>query len=159
MSRYTEILADIKTRLESVQNAGRVHDYARWSPDQARFLQFFSYRPPGGEQQVRGWEITRTSASEHIQGAYFRHHVFVLTGYMGLRDADATDKKFQELVEAVCDRFRSAQPPAGSAWDYRDGDDPDNSPVQVDTIELRMFGNVLCHYAEIRLSVTERIVV
>ena len=66
---------------------------------------------------------------------------------------------FQELLEEICDRFRddrtirlldeSGSPRVRSLERLQ--------PPQVDLIELRMFGNVLCHYAEIRLRAIERI--
>jgi hypothetical protein len=77
---------------------------------------------------------------------------------MALHDAAATDKTFQVLVDDACEKFRNAAAPAGSCWFYLDGDKPDQSPVQVEVIDLRMFGGVLCHHADIMLAVMERIV-
>jgi hypothetical protein len=75
---------------------------------------------------------------------------------MGLQDDAATDKTFQVLIDAVCDELRAAA--NGATWYYMDGDNPENAPAQVEVIEPRIFGSVLCHCAQIALAVTERIV-
>lgn len=155
-SNYLAIIVDIKARLSALQNIGQVHDYFRWNKESAAFLNLFAYTVLGGSQHIRGWEFTRSAATEHKRGAFFRHHKFKITGYMSLKDSDATDKTFQQLVDNICETFRAAG--SGTTWDYRDGDNPENSPAQADVIDVRTFGSVLCHYAEINLSVTERIV-
>ncbi|TAN61050.1 hypothetical protein EPN18_07380 [bacterium] len=154
-SNYVAIAANIKTKLLTVANIGQVHDYYRWSKDAGAFLAMFS-ATIGGVKQIRGWEITRTAVTEHKHGAFWRHHQFRISGYMGLQDAAGTDKTFQTLVENICETFRTAD--GGATWDYRNGDSPDNSAMQVNTIDVREFGAVLCHYAEITLSVTEKII-
>lgn len=156
MSVYADILADIVAKLEAVPGVGLVHDYERQAVDLAKFIALFKHEPSG---QIRGWEVTRRAVPEHRRGAIFRHHRFVLNGYLGLKDADATSKAMQELADAVCDAFREAVPADPAApWLYQNGDEPEESPCQVERIEDRMFGGVLCHCAEIALSVTERIV-
>lgn len=158
MNNYAAILADIKSKLESVSNIGKVYDYDRRATTDDEFIKLFAYTPAGGYQQIRGWELTRTAAVEHKKGAFWRHHQFKVMGYMGLKDADATEKTFQSLVEEICNKFRTAESPSEATWQYRNGDNPDESTVQVKSIQLRMFGNILCHCVEIALSVTERIV-
>jgi len=156
MSTYLSILADVKAKIESVTDVGMVYDYYRWNNDLGAFIALFSFTPTGGSKQIRGWEITRVSVREHQDGAFFRHHDFQVEGYMSLSDADASDKTFQVLVDDVCAAFRTAAD--GPTWYYLNGDDPRLSPAQVEVIDVRMFGNVLCHHARIRVSVTERII-
>ncbi len=153
---YSDIVSDIATRMETIPSIGIVHDYYRYTADAAKFLQLFKCSI-GGKEQIRGWEITRISAPEARTGAYFRYHKFRITGYLGLCDADATDKTFQTLIDDVCELFRTAEPPGGSSWYYLDLALPGDLPAQAVVIEPRMFGSVLCHYAEILLTVTERI--
>lgn len=153
--RYTELAADIKSHLNTVPDSGVVHTYERQSADVKKFLSLFQ---DPATNKILGWEISRRAVLEHERGAYFRHHQMVLTGYMGLQDAEASSATFQDLVDSVCDKFRAAEPITGAIWHYRDGDNPDNSPVQVEQINDRMFGNVLCHCALIAISITERII-
>ncbi len=154
---YSSILSDIKTKMEAVTDIGKVYDYYRWNNNPSTFISLFAYTPSGGGKHIRGWEITRVQVPEHKAGAYFRHHKFKIAGYLALKDVDATDKTFQVLIDKICEKFRTADPPSGATWYYMNGDNPGDSPCQVDIIEARMFGDVLCHYAEISLSITERI--
>lgn len=156
-SKYTTILADIKAKMESIANIGIIHDYYRWSNNPAKFAALFSFTT-SGKKHIRGWEITRVQVPER-KGAVkvtLRHHKFMISGYMGVNDEDATDKIFQPLVDDVCEKFRDD--PGGGAWYYMNGDEPGNSPCQVQAIDVRIFGNVLCHHADILLSVTEHII-
>lgn len=154
MNNYLAILADIKAKLEAVPDRGVVHDYSRLTVDWGKYIERFKDATSG---RIKGWEITRVAVPEHLRGAFHRHHRFVLRGFLGLQDAAATDKIFQQLIEEICSAFRKAEPPVGSSWLYRNGDAPDESCVQVPLIDERAFGSVLCHYCEIQLSVTERI--
>lgn len=153
MSNYRAIVTDIASQLAAIPNVGVVHQYERQAADMARFIALFK----DASGRICGWEITRRAVSEHQAGAFFRHHQMVLKGYLGLQDANGSSLIFQELIDAVCARFRTAEPPANSTWQYMNGDEPDKSPAQAETINDRMFGAVLCHCAEISLSVTERI--
>lgn len=154
MDNYEAIIADIKAKLTEIEGGGVVHDYERWIVDAKKFLDEFK-DPTSG--RVLGCEITRKSVSEHQRGAFFGHNLMVVQYYMGLSDAAATDKLFQVLINRIRAKFRQAEPTdVGAPWDYRNGDDPNAAPVQVPVIDLRMFGNVLCHHAEIHISVTER---
>lgn len=168
MSVYTDIVGDIAAKLLAVPGTGVIHTYERQAVDLKKFIDLFLWTVPPVDpdadppapvkKEVRGWEITRRAVPEHRRGAVFRHHEMVLKGYLGLRDADATSVELQETVDAICAAFRTADPPAGAAWGYYNGDDAEASPCQVERIDDRMFGGVLCHCAEIALSVTERIV-
>ena len=152
-SNYLAIVADIKSKMETIPGIGLVHDYERQAADLARFILLFK----DSAGKILGWEITRRAASEHSAGASFRHHQMVLKGYMGLQDEQASSKAFQVLADLVCEKFRSAVSPVGAIWQYRNGDEPANAPAQIEIINDRMFGSYLCHCAEIALSVTERI--
>lgn len=154
MSKYMEIRDDIKAKLAAIEDIGIVHGYSRFTVDWSRYILHFKDAASG---RIKGWEISRRGAPEHLAGAFFRHHQFVLRGFLGFQDSAATDEIFQVLIEDVCDAFRTASPPAGAMWLYQNGDSPEQSPVQVQVIEERMFGAVLCHYCEIILTVTERI--
>lgn len=152
-ARYSTIAADTKTKLESIPGSGIIHAYERQAVDLAKFITLFK----DATGKICGWEITRRAVTEHQRGAIFRHHQMVLHGYMGLQDAAASAVTFQDLCDTICDAFRSAEPPPASTWEYRNGDEPDKTPPQIELITDRMFGPVLCHHAVITISVTERI--
>jgi hypothetical protein len=159
MADYTDIAPDIKTKLLEIPNIGLVYTYQRQAVDMSKFINLFARDIGGGKKEIRGWEITRQAIAEHKRGAFFGHHVMIVRGYMGISDADASSETFQALVDLIRAKFRTAEPDDSAAdWDYRDGDNITNSPVQVPLLDDRMFGSVLCHHAEIHISVTDRIV-
>ena len=171
-SRYREIGDAILAEISSVPEAGRVHAYQRWSADLGKYLDLFRWEAGGGLAQIRGWVLTRERAGEEAAsigsnasggfapaGLSRRTHTFLLFGIMSAEDAAGSEAAFQDLIEKICDRFRdegtlrlldeSGAPRVRSLERLQ--------PPQVDLIELRTFGNVLCHYAEIRLRAIERI--
>lgn len=152
-ARYSQIAADIKAKLETVQDIGVVHAYERQATDLRKFIELFK----SSDGRIRGWEITRRAVPEDQRGATSRHHQMVLRGYQGLQDAEASAVAFQDLCDDICDLFRTAEFPAGSKLQYLNALDTALTPVQIEQIEDRMFGNVLCHTAIIAVSVTERI--
>ncbi|MCY4383923.1 MAG: hypothetical protein OXE44_12310 [Nitrospinae bacterium] len=171
-SRYREIGDAILAEISNVAGAGRVHSYQRWSADLGKYLDHFRWQTGDGLAQIRGWVLTRERAGEEAAsvgsnaaggftpaGISRRTHTFLLFGIMSAEDAVGSEVVFQELLEEICDRFRddrtlrlldeSGSPRVRSLERLQ--------PPQVDLIELRTFGNVLCHYAEIRLRAIERI--
>ena len=151
MSEST-IRAAIKDVLTGVENIGVVHDYERHAATWEKFLELFRVTI-AGQAQIRGWEITRRqrTAVQQTLGIGFaesdRRHGYKIHGYMGLQDAQATEKTFQALIEAVCAAF-AASGRLGGTHNQHDF-------VQVNIIEPRMFGGVLCHFCEMTLTVTE----
>ena len=140
------IRAAIKSALEGVGGIGTVHDYERWATEWGDFLSL--YKTSGNV--INGWTITRqrTTEEQATTSHTERTHHFLIRGIYGLRDADATEITFQSLIEAICAAFRAL---------YRiDGTAMDNEPIQVELVENRMFGTVLCHYCELTLAVTEQ---
>lgn len=161
MNNYLAILADIKSKLTAVPDIGVVNEYERWINDPDKFLACFSIPNAARKKEVRGWDITRVSAREQKRGnTYFRLHRFKAALFMGLQDDAATEKIFQVLIDTVCSKFRAGEPVDGDAapWFYMDGPNSGNSCVQAETIDTRMFGAVLCHHADIYITVTERII-
>ena len=150
---YLAIRDDVQSKLQTIPDVGIVNGRSRFTAEWSRYIQFFK----DASGRIKGWEITRKAVPEHLRGAFFAHHQLVLRGFLGFQDQAATDDQFQDLIDTVREVFRQAQPPAGAPWLYQNGDNPEDSCVQVPIIDERMFGSVLCHYCEIHLSVTERI--
>jgi hypothetical protein len=142
------IRTQIFSILSGVSDIGKVYDYERWAADWVQFINLFK-TTIDGEDQIRGWEIGRKSAPEKIftMGLNLRDHAFVIRGYMRVNDASASEKTFNALIEAIADAFRDNFTLNGAAESH--------DWIQVDTIEFRLFGGVLCHYAELSLIVHE----
>jgi hypothetical protein len=134
----------IKEVIERVSGVGIVHEYERWTIDWNKFITIF--KDPASSKII-GWEITRQAApgiyiahgQEEISAAYIIH------GFMGLQDADRTDIKFNALIELIRDQFRID-------WTMG-GLNPGPQGFNVQLIDVRTFGSVLCHYCEIVIPV------
>ena len=142
------IRTQIYTILSGVTDIGKVYDYERWAADWTTFINLFKTTVADIEQ-IRGWEIGRRAAPEKVAtlGRNERGHTFVIRGYMRVNDAQASEKTFNALIEAIADAFRSNLEINGTA-EHHDF-------LQAEIIEHRNFGGVLCHYAELVLTAYE----
>ncbi len=144
----------IYTILNAVTDVGKVYDYERWTADWTTFINFFK-TTIAGVDQVRGWEIGRRSVKEQritlgtSSLGNEKSHGFLIRGYMRVNDAEASEKIFNALIEAIATAFRTNKNLNGMANDH--------DFIQGEVIEFRLFGGVLCHYAELSLTVYERI--
>lgn len=142
------IREQIKAILSGVSGVGVVHDYDRWAAHWAAFLGLFTVEEDG-QKTVNGWVITRrkTAANTASTTHDARRHDFLIRGIYGLKDDDASEIVFQQLIEDICAAFKAK---------YKLNDTADNTePVQVAIVENRIFGNVLCHYCELTIAVDE----
>lgn len=139
-------LSDIRTAiagiLSGVSGVGIVYEYERFASSWTDFLSLF--KTTAGK--INGWSITRrrTPADWDVRRVADRAHAFVLRGVYGLKDADASELDFQDQVEAVVAAFAADRKLGNTVYDC--------SPVSVDVFEPRVFGTVLCHYAELSLE-------
>jgi len=138
------IRAEIATILGSVTDIGKVHSYERFVADMAKFIELFK-TTIGGVPQIRGWEIGRKGPFEDIEQRTINQLTYSIKGYMGLQDAAATELAFSLIIEDVRTKFRDNLTLNGKANGH-DG-------LKGDVLEVRMFGNVLCHYVEMTLTV------
>jgi len=139
------ITADIRERLAGilesiVPSIGVVHRYERHAADWKKFLDL--YRDPAS-QKIRGWTISHEGAPgrRNAPDESLRQPIYIVRGYYGLEDAEASEITFDTAVEAVCDAI-GAYPSLSGLTDHV-------SEPTVRAFEPRMYGTVLCHYAEI----------
>lgn len=152
------INAGIKSVLDGVSAIANVHDYVRWAKSWGAFLDLIKDETNG---KINGWMFSRrsTATRQATVGEIERAHVYVVRGYYGLADADESEKTFQGIVDDACDAFDDDQTLGGAC----DTIHPDWGPMagavglQVDIVEPRMFGSVLCHYFEGRLCALESV--
>jgi len=136
-----------KAKLAAVEGVGVVHDYQRWSNEWGKFLDHFK----DADGKINGCCFTRSATpSERVVMPYLdRNHTFLIRYYYGLNDADATELFFQDLLEDIQDAFDS---------EYNWDDYAVNSgPMQITVVDNRVFGSVLCHYAELTYWIEERV--
>ena len=167
-SSYKEIAEALAFEVKGIAGIGRVHTFQRATADWDKYLDLFAVEGPEGDRsRILGWMISRERATEELgsfaasspggflpAGMNRRVHHFLVLGFMGLKDEAGTELEFQDLIEAICDRFRSdtvLRLARNVASVER------LTPPQVEIVEPRTFGGVLCHYTEIRIQAIERI--
>lgn len=140
MPLITDIRARIKTDLQTVSGIGQVHDYERFSNDPTSFVSFFvSAGLVNGWTMVVGME-SRWSACKQVD----RFYRVTIRGYRVLNDAAASAKAFDEEIDGVMTALENdwhLNRLVENLEDGIDATDPDH----------RLFGEVLCHYIEIKL--------
>lgn len=145
------IRAAILAKLGGVADIGVVNDYERYSKDQSA-LQAQYVATIAGAKQLRGWNIRRTKTAENFSvfcGPQPVTHTWDLRGYMALDDSAATEKTFDNLIEAIRDAFRADETLGGAVYSTTllDG----VTGVQVIESVPVLFAGVLSHSARLRL--------
>lgn len=77
-----------------------------------------------------------------------RTYLWQIIGIMGLDDSAATQKTFATLAEDVVGALDADGDLHGASYH-------DCGAASLDVFEERLFGSVLCHYAEINLVLSE----
>jgi hypothetical protein len=151
------IREQIKTILSGVPGIGVVFDYNRLAVDYGKMLALFK----DTDGRINTVMFAREKMAKRITtigGApQEKAHIFLIRAIMGLRDDQATGILFDDQLTAIEENFEEHIDLNGSCLTTI----PDWGPmsglagVQIDLSEERMFGNVLCHYAELRLCALE----
>ncbi|MGD0020828.1 MAG: hypothetical protein ABSC54_00850 [Smithellaceae bacterium] len=153
MSQLTDIREQIKVILSGVPDIGMVHDYTRLAVDYTTVLNFF--KTPDG--QFKGVMFAREKMAKERGSSWARAHVFVFRAIMALNDGKQSGIQFDGMLDAIEREFEKYDDLNGTCSTCM----PDFGPMaghagmQITIIEERMFGNVLCHYAEMRLCAEE----
>lgn len=148
MPALAQIRSAIVLKMNGIANIGQVHDYERFAKREADFKALFEWAGP--PKQIRGWivrRITKTERSEAL-GRVAVTNEWQIRGYMSFDDASASEKTFDDLVEAIADAFR--------ADENLDGVVDSIVVDEVAAIQLEdsgpvMFAGVLAHSARLRL--------
>ena len=148
---YSNIITAVKDKLSGITNIGVVYDYERFSAHWNEYLNQFKYTDADLGDTIKGWVITRRSTAESniTVASNSRVHTVIIRGFLALNDADETEKKFQELIETICDEFRDDIQVDGTAFL--------SEPIQLTVQEPREFGSVIVHYAELSKTIEEEI--
>jgi len=143
------IRTKIKTKLEAITDIKNVYDYKRYCNDWATYQDLFVK-----DDKVNTWEIERTSFAATGHGGNGnvedKTHNFIIRGFYSVLDSLATEKTFQDIVEAIVSDFIDDPTLGGTAKQV-------HYPI---TGELRIgkLGNVMCHIVEIHITITDRII-
>lgn len=144
------IRAKIAERILTVTGVEKVYDYPVAVTDWEQFIAQFK----DSTGKICGFEVMRESAQDKYDDTQeaARTHNMLVRGYMGLSNSTASHNAFQALLDAVCDKFRFDHYLSGVA-----GQITNITPMQIRRSDERIFGSVLCHYAELTIAVSELI--
>lgn len=149
------IREQIKVVLAGVPGIGVVHDRERFAADWGKFLNLFK----DADGRINGCMFSRESRRrvQATMGETEKAHVFVIRRFMGLKDGEETGILFDDHLEELADAFDGDETLSDTCRTIN----PDWGPMegavglQIDLSEIRMFGTVLCHYAECKLCAIE----
>lgn len=147
---YLSIANALVSRLETVPNIGRVHNYLRNLKSREEVIAEFRDESLG---RVNGWMVSRRSFTDEQSGTMSntRLATWLLRGYMAVEDSLATELLFQQVVDDVAAAF-TPQDNLGGLVELIE-------PVQVPTIGHAWLGRpesgFLCHGAELTLNIQE----
>lgn len=148
------IREQIASILAAVNGVGVVHQYMRLAHVANKVKSLYV----DGDGLVNACEISRGAVKRRQAGVGIKMlaHIAVIRFYYGVNDAKATEIIFQQLLDDAAAAFDSnktlnescvtthADWPLGGALG-----------LEIDTIDHRMCGGILCHYAEARLGAIE----
>lgn len=157
-SQYPAIILTIQDLIEPAVGGAVVHLYQRHVGDWKALLELFKVTTISGTApdtvttySYHGWMISRSSVAETwlTNREVVTDHTFKIRGVMGVKDSAATETAFNTVIEAIRTLFRGSFNLSGTCEFHE--------PIQFPIIDYRIFGGVLCHYAEGTISVRERL--
>lgn len=135
-----------------IDNIGISHDYERFCDLWEDYLSLFKADIKGVEQ-IRGFTVgfngTLPAVVVDMGGDYARPYRFIVRFYQGLSDQDESEKTAAGLVEDIINALDVSDTLHDGGTYY------ETTLAQCDVFEPRIFGTVLCHYAEIHVVVSE----
>lgn len=150
----TTVRASIKTLVEGVTNVGKVYDLEAFADTWDGFLDRFK-TTISSVDMVRGWTISCEAIERQGQiasgvrnTANVNQYAYRVRGYQSFDYDTSTEKTFLALALAVMDALDGGIV-SGAVFNAE--------LAQLPTYEPRVFGGVLCHYAEIQQTVWEQI--
>lgn len=152
------IREQIKTILTEAGGVARVHDYVRLATDWGKLLELFK-TPEGNIKAVMFRRAKLDKRKTTIGGAAAeRAHEFKFIAVMGLKDDAVSGIIFDDWLDEIERAFDEHDDLNGTCLTTQSldwGPMAGQVGMQIGLIEERMFGNVLCHYAEMRLCALE----
>lgn len=146
--------AAIKALIESVADAGVVHDHEPYGRTEVDFRRLYAWADASGATQVRGWYVQRTRTVETVAGTgrTINVHTWRVRLFMSLDGDGATELVFDDLVEAVRLAYRADVTLGGAV---QPGPLGQQSGFQVTDSGAAYLAGVLCHAATLSLATYE----
>jgi hypothetical protein len=153
VSQLADIREQIKVILSGVADGANVYDYTRLALDYTTLLGLFKT----ADEKIKAVMFAREKMAKDRGSSWARAHVFKFIAILGLQDDAASGIEFDNWLDTIERGFESHDDLNGTCSTCM----PDFGPMagqagmQITIIEERMFGGVLCHYAEMRLCAEE----
>ena len=147
--------AEIVRLIETVDDVGLVYDYRRLATEWDKILNLFK-TTIDGVPVIRGWQVTCVGIPTEgfVQTGQFNTgnritYQYVCEGFFSVDDATESEKAAFLKAKQVQDAVTS-----GTLFSAADG----VIAVSLPALEFRYrnLGGVICHYAEIKINITER---
>lgn len=150
-----QIRAALVALIGGVPDIGVVNDYERYA-ERASDMQRLYVATIDGVDQLRGWFVRRLATIEQdisatAGGRYVVRHTWRIQGYMALNDANASEKTFDTLIEAVRAALRADINLGGLVSST---ETPDQAGAALEDSSPVLFAGVLCHSARLSLTTT-----
>lgn len=154
---YADTADQIADYLDTLTNAGQVHRERRWATTRDELVDLFTELLTDGttdiRRVVRTWQVYREADSEQrgIGNRVEADGLWKLQAAWSWRDSESTYAAVQAHVDDACALFRQL-PNLGSK---------DNafqvlsSPLQIREVGGRMLGDVLTHFVDGEISISE----
>lgn len=147
MTIITEVREGIAARLRTVTGIGRVHDYFRLSTHAAEANALFV-----AEGRLHVWFVTLaqdTPYREQRRGTCTEATLrYTIQGLYALKDADASEKAFEGVLQAVLDALRDRD-----GYQFGVSAVIDSGPPAVVQFDEVTWGNILNHRVLVEMTV------
>lgn len=144
----------IVAAIGSVTDIGRVHAFERFSTNNDQLKGFYFSQD---HQQLRGWFVRRVATPETGRAGNNTVETigWQIRGLMTFNDNLGSELVFDELIEALRDRFR-ADDTLGGTVDMCSEPGNADGPVGLQLLDTgpAMFAGVMCHLARCALTTT-----
>lgn len=138
--------------IKAVDGIGKVHDYRRHT---TAWVEIYERHKTGGV--INNWEITRTALGQDVgalqnlagnEPFFHDNHSILILGHMTVNDDKATEKTFQDLIDAIVKAIRLDNRLNGSVLLPRS--------LQAPVINYSSFGGILVHNTELTYEAIRR---
>ena len=147
---YATVIAQIETVLKSATGvvSATVYTYQILIRDQATYINKFKDTT---NNVIHGYIISRQSFTTigEASKSNLRTTKWIIRGYYSLGSAGATEITFQGIIDNIETKF-GANPRLNGAVLTTEN-------FSLDNFDAAMWGDVLCHYAEMSLTTQEQI--
>lgn len=152
MGTYATIRDAILTDIKTITGYGVAYNRERYTSQWTDFLTMFSSEI-GSVKQIRGWWVTwdgipEVNSEDEVFGTSGESYVYTVRGIQGMDDSASTETTFYDMIELLKNKLRS-EITFGSG-NVVIG----NISVTIPVLQLRQFGSVLCHYGELKITVS-----